>query len=83
MEEEGGSTVKWEVRVSYKRGVQDPEGESTLYALKMLGFDKVKEVHTAKLFIIEGDYSLEDVEKMCRRLLANPVSQDYEIRRVD
>ena len=75
--------MKWEVRVSYKRGVQDPEGESTLYALKMLGFKNVREVHTAKLFIIEGDCSREEVERMCRRLLANPVSQDYEIRRVE
>ncbi|WP_456475653.1 phosphoribosylformylglycinamidine synthase subunit PurS [Candidatus Pyrohabitans sp.] len=75
--------MKWEVRVSYKKGVQDPEGESTLYGLKMLGFDGVKEVHTAKLFIIEGDYGREEIETMCRRLLANPVSQDYEIRRVE
>lgn len=72
----------YEVRISYKRGVQDTEGESTLYALKMLGFSKVKSVGTAKVFRIEGDYSREEVEEMCRRLLANPVSQDYEIAEV-
>ncbi len=74
--------MKWEVRVAYKRGVQDPEGETTLEALRMLGFKGVKRVSTAKLFVIEGECTREEVERMCRRLLANPVSQDYEIRRL-
>ncbi len=69
----------WEVRIAYKPGVQDTEGESTREGLRMLGFKDVKEVHTAKVYKIEGDYSRDDVEQMCRRLLANPVSQDYEI----
>lgn len=70
----------WEVRVSYKPGVQDPEGDSTLEGLKTLGFEKMKEVRTAKVYVIKGDYSRQEVEEMCKRLLANPISQDYEIR---
>lgn len=69
----------WEVRIAYKKGVQDTEGESTKEGLKMLGFGGIGSVHTAKVYKIEGDYSREDIEQMCRRLLANPVSQDYEI----
>jgi len=69
----------FEVRISYKQGVQDTEGESTLQGLKILGFKKVKGVRTSKVYRIEGDYSKKDIEEMCRRLLANPVSQDYEI----
>jgi phosphoribosylformylglycinamidine synthase PurS subunit len=72
--------VRFEVRISYKPGVQDTEGESTLGGLKVLGFDRVRGVRTAKVYVIEGDYRREDIEDMCRRLLANPVSQDYEIR---
>jgi phosphoribosylformylglycinamidine synthase len=70
----------YEVRISYKPGVQDPEGESTLEGLRTLGFEKVEEVRSAKVYIIKGDYSKEQVEEMCKRLLANPVSQDYQIR---
>ncbi len=70
----------WEVRIAYKPGVQDTEGESTRDGLGMLGFKEVNEVRTAKVYKIEGDYSRDDIEQMCRRLLANPVSQDYEIR---
>ncbi len=72
----------WEVRIAYKPGVQDAEGESTLRGLHALGFDKVEEVKTAKVFVIKGDYTREEVEEMCRRLLANPVSQDYTIAEV-
>ncbi len=70
----------WEVRIAYKAGVQDTEGESTREGLKMLGFEKVNEVRTAKVYKIEGNCSREDIEEMCKRLLANPVSQDYEIK---
>ncbi|MEE8402304.1 MAG: phosphoribosylformylglycinamidine synthase subunit PurS [Candidatus Hydrothermarchaeaceae archaeon] len=69
----------WEVKIAYKPGVQDTEGESTKEGLMMLGFKEVEDVRTAKVYRIEGDCSRDDIEQMCRRLLANPVSQDYEI----
>lgn len=72
----------WEVRISYKLGVQDAEGESTKKGLKALGFREVEGVRTSKVYRIEGGYSKKDVEEMCRRLLANPVSQDYSIQEV-
>ncbi len=69
----------WEIRIAYKPGVQDSEGESTLKGLQTLGFKNVEKVSTAKVYRIEGDYSKDEIEEMCKRLLANPVSQDYEI----
>ncbi len=74
--------MQWEVRIGYKSGVQDTEGESTLRGLKTLGFEKVKTVHASKIYRIEGDYSKDEIEEMCRRLLANPVSQNYIIEEV-
>ncbi|GBE17981.1 phosphoribosylformylglycinamidine synthase [archaeon BMS3Abin16] len=74
--------MKWEVRISYKKGVQDSEGESTLSGLKTLGFNNVDNVSAAKVYLIEGNLTHGDVEEMCRRLLANPVSQDYSISEV-
>ncbi len=72
----------WEVRIAYKVGVQDTEGESALDGLRSLGFEKVDEVKTARVYLIEGDYSKRDIEEMCKRLLANPVSQDYKIKKI-
>ncbi len=74
--------MKWEVRISYKKGVLDSEGKSTLSGLKTLGFNGVDNVSAAKVYVIEGDLTRGDVEDICERLLANPVSQDYSISEV-
>ncbi len=76
-------TARVEVRL--KKGVADPEGENTLKALNLLGFNQTSSVKSIKVFEVELD--LEDegkaydlVEDMCRRLLANPVIHDYSIQ---
>ena len=74
--------MKWEVRISYKKGVLDSEGKSTLSGLKTLGFNGVDNVSAAKVYVIEGNLTRRDVEDICERLLANPVSQDYLISEV-
>ena len=73
----------WEVRICYKQGVLDAEGESTLRGLKALGFKNVEKVSTAKIFRIKGNVKKEEVEEMCKRLLANPISQHYEILKIE
>ncbi|MFQ6105504.1 MAG: phosphoribosylformylglycinamidine synthase subunit PurS [Candidatus Hydrothermarchaeaceae archaeon] len=70
------------MRISYKPGVQDAEGESTQKGLRALGFEKVGSVRTSKVYRIRGDYSKKEIEEMCKRLLANPVSQNYSIEEV-
>lgn len=76
--------MHFQVQVKLKKGVADPEGDNTLKALRLLGFRGISTVHTAKLFEIEVDENnekraREDVEEMCKRLLANPVIQDFKI----
>ena len=72
-----------EVRVSLKKGALDAEGETVQKSLKLLGFS-VNKVETIKVYRItveaksEGD-ARKTVEDACRRLLANPVIQDYSI----
>lgn len=73
-----------EVQIHLKRGVADPEGANTLKTLRLLGFEKIREVHTVKLFTLAVDAvdeedARKEVEQACRRLLANPVIQDYTI----
>jgi len=76
--------VRVRVEVHLKKGVTDPEGENVHKALKLLGFDDVRAVHSSKLFLIDlntkdANKARKGVEEMCRRLLANPVIHDYEI----
>ena len=54
-----------------------------MMGLRTLGFEEVEDVHTSKVYVIKGDYTGEEVDDMCRRLLANPVSQEYEIRKLE
>lgn len=73
-----------QVQIHLKKGVADPEGGNTLKALKLLGFDSVVDVKSARLFEISLDEDDQDkakqiVEEMCRKLLANPVIHDYTI----
>ncbi|MEA2032318.1 MAG: phosphoribosylformylglycinamidine synthase subunit PurS [Euryarchaeota archaeon] len=77
------------VTIKLKHGVADPEGENTKKALNLLGFRDVRSVKSLKSFRIEiepGEGEREDeekvkqeVEEMCRKLLANPVIHDYDI----
>ncbi len=72
------------VTIMLKKGVSDPEGANTLKALHLLGFDEVidaKTIRTFDLLIESKDKNKvkKDVEKMCQRLLTNPVIHNYII----
>lgn len=72
------------VTIGLKKGVSDPEGVNTLKALKLLGFDNVKEAKTVRTvdLLIDGkneDEVKKSVEQMCQRLLTNPVIHTYDI----
>ena len=73
------------VNVGLKQGVLDDQGKATHHALDTLGFkDLVKDVRIGKQIIIELNSSNEEearveVTKMCEKLLANTVIEDYNI----
>lgn len=80
--------VTAQVTVHLKPGISDPEGKNTEKALQLLGFDGVKGVHTTRIWNIElatksKDKAKGEVEKMCRRLLTNPVIHDFTIKVLD
>ena len=69
------------VYVTLKKGYSDPEGETTVAALRGLGF-KVSDVRSSKAYQIS--FEAEDtgeaekvIDEMCRRLLTNPTKDDY------
>ena len=71
------------VTVRLKRGVLDPEAETTRRALERLGFD-VEDLRSADRF--ELDLETDDADdaetratEMAERLLANPTIHDYEV----
>jgi phosphoribosylformylglycinamidine synthase len=75
--------MKTRVYVTLKNGVLDPQGKAIHHALEGLGFSGVNDVRAGKLIELDladtvGD---EEVEAMCRKLLANTVIENFRIER--
>lgn len=69
------------VLIRPKAGILDPQGVAVERALPALGFAGVANVHVGRLveLDVEDEGQLDD---MCRKLLANPLIEDYEIQAV-
>jgi len=71
-----------EIRVGLKSGMADPEGANVQKAL-----ENIDAVKSAKCYRVVVDGNSEDAlaqaEKMCQRLLANPVVHEYSISVID
>ena len=61
-----------------KAGILDPQGQAVERALPALGFEGVGNVHVGRLIELDVD-DPSSLDAMCRRLLANPLIEDYEI----
>lgn len=72
------------VHVLLKPVVNDPQGQAIQGGLRSLGFDAVQRVRAGKYFEIQVE-ALDAAEaehlaeEMCRKLLANPVIEDYRV----
>lgn len=77
-----------EIHVTPRPGILDPEGKAIHQALRSLGYAGVQEVRVGKAIDVEVEAdseaeALEQADAMCRKLLANPVTEDYEVRVVE
>ncbi|MGH2840275.1 MAG: phosphoribosylformylglycinamidine synthase subunit PurS [Solirubrobacteraceae bacterium] len=66
------------VLVRPKEGILDPQGVAVERALPALGFDGVANVHVGRLIELDVE-DPSQLPEMCRKLLANPLIEDYEI----
>jgi len=76
--------ARFEIYVTYKKGIFDPPGATAERALQNLGYSEVEQVKIGKyiqLQVAEGTSEVR-VREMCDRLLANPVIEDYRIETV-
>ena len=71
----------WVLDVRYNHGVTDPVAESTLKGVSDLGIASVTAAKTSTKVILRGKLSADDVDTICRRLLANPVIQTYSVEK--
>jgi len=71
------------VLVRPKDGILDPQGEAVETSLRQLGF-RVDEARIGRLIDLEVEAASDEdaraaVERMCERLLANPLIERFEI----
>jgi len=71
------------VLVRPKEGILDPQGEAVEGSLRKLGFP-VSEARVGRVVDLQVDSNdaheaRTKVEEMCRKLLANPLIESYEI----
>jgi len=71
------------VAVVLKPEILDPQGQAIVGALARLGIEGITDVRQGKHFALEVDDSVDDetVAKLADTLLANPVIENFTIRR--
>lgn len=75
------------IQVVPRRGLLDPQGKAVADALHTLGFGGVADVHVGRHLVLDLDAPSESEaralsRRMCEQLLANPVTEDFEIAAV-
>ncbi|MGQ0792638.1 MAG: phosphoribosylformylglycinamidine synthase subunit PurS [Deltaproteobacteria bacterium] len=78
--------VKVEIRL--KSVVLDPQGKAALSALRSIGFEEVEDARIGKLIEIKlaaesRDEARERAGEMCRRILANPIIEDFAVEIIE
>lgn len=73
-----------EIRVMPRAALLDPQGQAVSHALHALGFADVGDVRVGKHLVVRleaptRDEAAERARAMCDRLLANPVTEDYQL----
>ncbi len=76
------------IEVTLKTKILDPQGKAIERSLHNLGFSKLSGVRTGKnieMSISEADLEAADnmVRSACMKLLANPVTEEYEYQIFD
>jgi phosphoribosylformylglycinamidine synthase subunit PurS len=77
------SNKKAVVYVRLKEGVLDPQGLTIHKAILNMGYDMVDSVRSGRFFELDvtadnGSIN-EKVEEICKKLLSNPVIENYKV----
>lgn len=72
------------VKVTLRKSILDPQGKAVQHAVQSLGIKEVHEVRMGKYIELRIDTPLEAdarkaTEEVCKKLLANPVMEDFHI----
>ena len=77
-------TYRVHIRVVPRAGLLDPQGQAVEHALAVLGFEGARGVRVGRAIELAIDAASPEAaeaaaRKMCERLLANPVTEDFSL----
>ncbi|MEM8724267.1 MAG: phosphoribosylformylglycinamidine synthase subunit PurS [Pseudomonadota bacterium] len=77
--------MKVRILVRLKPGVLDPQGRAVHHALEGLGFEGVEDVRIGRMIEMDVAEGTSDavLRKMCEKLLANMVIEDFAVEKLD
>jgi len=79
------ASFECEVYIRPHKDILDPQGDAVEKALHNLGFTTTAQVRVGRYVMLTLEAADEAaaraaVEEMCAKLLANPVTEDYELK---
>jgi len=81
--------MKAKIYITYKDGILDPQGKTVGNALNSMGLAKINNVSIGKFIEMDFDSKLSKeeaiklTEQSCKKLLANPNTEQYHFNIVD
>lgn len=81
-------TYRVHIHIVPRKGLLDPQGKAVADALHALGFSAVRDVRIGRHLVVDTTADTTaaaeaQARTMCQRLLANPVTEDFELARVE
>jgi phosphoribosylformylglycinamidine synthase II len=69
----------YRVEISLKSHLTDARGLGLVKDIRDLGIKTVASVHVADIYWLDADLAPDKLDMVCRRLLADPVTQEYQL----
>ena len=79
--------MKFEIFVTLKKEVLDPQGKTVEGAIQNLGLSSISNIRQGKYFTLEVNETEENkakqqAEEACKKLLANLTIEEYSIKKL-
>jgi len=76
--------AKARVVITLKKTIMDAQGQTVEKALQNLGYENVRNLRIGKFIEMDlngapGEELTSRVDEMCRKLLANPIIEDFQV----
>lgn len=70
------------IKVTLRKSILDPQGKAVEHSIQSMGFSSITDTRIGKFVELKIDTSSEEearlvTDEICRKLLANPVMEDY------